>query len=134
MNFRRIVAYIFLMCLATGFVGFVFAFFKRIAKHLESNVPFWLLTCEVVTNLSVVALVYARLAVVQPDRLWVHAWSVGVGTWLLGYPINVLWAGEPPVRWRRELILIAIVLPLGVGLGRAWCRLKITMRPLGPAT
>jgi hypothetical protein len=82
MNVRRIVVYAVLVALLPGIVGFLAGVSSLL--HGQSTTPSWVHGTRVVVAWATVIFVFARLAIVQRDRLPLHIAAVTLLGWLLG--------------------------------------------------
>jgi hypothetical protein len=107
-NWKYILTYMVILFLATAAVLFPSSF-------LDRNAPSWLGWVAVVIHLVVMVLVFSRVAFIQRQRTAIHLVLMGLGAWLLSYPLWVMYPGIPAVMWLASIIWFFITAVAG------WC-------------
>ena len=62
-------------------------------------------------------IVFLILAKKQENNTWLHAILVALFTWLVSFPINVLFIGQPILPWAIGVVVLFIALYIGTPIG-----------------
>lgn len=73
MNYRRIMAFVALLLIATAAASFPFGFVRGFLAHSGSSPPLWLLPIQALAVLIASIVVIATLAKRQREKTWEHA-------------------------------------------------------------
>jgi len=117
MNWKRIIIYVGILFLATAVAAFPFGFIVGFLQAAGKVAPLWITLGQAVAISLTSILVFAHLAKRQREKTFLHAWCVGIGAWLISFPINVLFLRQPILVWIAGIILIAVTLLIGVLIG-----------------
>lgn len=118
MNWRRVCIFVLIFFFATAAAAFPFGFIRGFSLARGQVPPSWLPIGQAVAVFGAGVLVTAALARRQGRRPWIHAGAVGLSSWLLSYPINVLGFHTPPSLWLAQSWVVCLMVLLGVPLGR----------------
>lgn len=117
MNWKRVVFFVLLLILATAAAAFPFGLMARFIARQGEPLPPWLFYGQAVAVPLASVLVFALLAMRQRERTFAHAWAVGIGAWIVSFPINVLWLNQRLSGSIAGLVIIGIVVPVGTFIG-----------------
>ncbi len=117
MNWKRVAIYAVVLFVATFVAAFPFGFIGGFLLGAGKVVPSWLGAANLITNLLVATLVFARFGMVQRERTYQHAWAVGIVASVISFPINALLVGQTLFQWIIGLVFIIPVLLVGVWIG-----------------
>lgn len=118
MNVRRIFVFALLLFLATASAGFVFGAIGGFLRATGHDIPSWMPVGQAIGVLVAAVAVIAALAKRQSDRTWEHAFAAAASAWALSFPISVLLAGQPIKQWVAGALVILVIVPPGVLIGR----------------
>jgi hypothetical protein len=122
MNFRRILAFVGILFVATAAAAFPFGFIRGHFLATGHSTPHWTIVGQALAVPLAAIAVIAALAKREVVRPWAHAWIVVIVAWLFSFPLNVMLLRQPWLAWLRDLIalcvMVSIAVPLGVHLRR----------------
>lgn len=115
MNWIKIFIYIGILYLATFTVGFVFGFIQ--ADVTGENALILTNLGLILSMLTACIWVFAHLAINLQEKIFLHALCVGVGSWIISFPINVIMLSHPISQWFSGGAFILITLSIGTLIG-----------------
>jgi len=117
MNWKKIIIYIGILFLATMLVAFPFGFIQGLFGITEGNALLLINLCQAIAVLAASIWVFAHLTLKLQEKIFLHALCVGVGSWLLSFPINVLVFGQAILFWGLGIVIIIFTLSIGILIG-----------------
>ncbi|MBA2341116.1 MAG: hypothetical protein H0V88_12025 [Pyrinomonadaceae bacterium] len=115
MNWKRIVVFVALRLIPITLITVaVRVYFKQEGRQ---GAPVWLIPASLIVNIVVSIGVFALLAYLQRERTFAHVALVILLSWLLEYPLNVMYARMVPLVWAIGLLFVMIYAAIGAGLG-----------------
>src|SRR5262245_20834223 len=122
MNWRRIGIFTAIMFAATAAASFPFGLIEGFAVSTGRTPAAWLpLARGLAAPLAAVA-VFAAFASRESGETWSGASAIGILSWLVSFPLNVIMLGMPVVAWAGGLVLMGLCVVIGVPLGRLIAR------------
>ena len=128
MNWKRVAIFIVLLLLGTACAAFPVGVIHGILMRANGQVPRWVPVVQAFAVQGAILLVGGGLGFVQRERLVLHGLAVGVGSWLVSFPINVLLFKQPLVTWAAGIIGIIVFLGVGCALGFGVRQIRTTSR------
>ena len=119
MNWKKIFIYVGIFFLATMVAAFPFGVIQGLFNITEGQSLAWLNFGQAIAVLIASICVFAHLSIKLQEKVFLHALCVGIGGWLISFPINVLIFGQPMVNWIAGIIVILFTLSIGVVIGKA---------------
>ncbi len=117
MNLKRVVLYAGSLIIAVFIVGTAFSFINRSRDPVINNV---LVLFNGGALLLPCALIFARLAYLQKERLILHTLCVALVGWLGTLPLFVMSLDAPVYPWLNELFYYSVGIVVGLPLGILW--------------
>ncbi len=117
MNWKIVLKYCIIFFIATATATFPFGFIQGLLAHSEHANPIWLVAMMSLSSLIVSIIVFARLAYIQRVEPLYHALMVGFLSWVISYPINVVFMQQPIRTWILGIVVILVTIGVGVTIG-----------------
>ncbi len=117
LNWKRILIFVAIFFAATGLAAFPFGFIRGYCLASTGHAPAWLGPAQAMAGLLAAITVFAILAWVQKDGAFAHCFVVGLFSWFLSFPINVLLFHQPAMQWAAGAIVLVITAGIGGGAG-----------------
>ena len=118
MNWRRVGIYTAIMFGATAAASFPFGFIEGFARSTGRTPAAWPPLAEGLAVPVAAIVVIAAFSRRESQRTWAGACLIGIFSWLVSFPLNVILLGEPTVAWAGDLLVVALSVVVGVPLGR----------------
>ncbi len=115
MNWKRIVVFVALRLIPITLVTVAVRIY--FLQQTEHSAPLWLLPASIIINVGVSIAVFALLAYLQRERTFAHAAIVAFLSWLLSFPLDVLYIRVVLWVWAIGLLFVMIYAAIGAGLG-----------------
>ena len=117
MNWKRITIFTAILLLATFAASFPFGFIYGFLASIDKPVPTWLSKVQNIVVPMTAVIVFLFLAKKQESKPWLHALVVALFSWLVSFPINVLYFGQPVLSWAVAVVILFITLAIGTPIG-----------------
>lgn len=117
MNWKRIVVFVALRLIPITLVTVVVRIYLKPLVDTGQSAPLWLLPASIIVNIGVSIGVFALLAYLQRERTFAHVAIVAFLSWLLSYPLDVLYVRVVLWVWAIGLLFVLIYAAIGAGIG-----------------
>ncbi len=117
MNWKRIVVFVALRLIPITLVTVAVRMYVKPMMETGQSAPLWLLPASIIVNVGVSIAVFALLAYLQRERTFAHVAIVALFSWLLSFPLDVLYVRVVAWVWAVGLLFVLIYAAIGAGLG-----------------
>ncbi len=117
MNWTRIVVFVALRLIPITLVTVAVRIYVKPMMETGQSAPLWLLPASIIVNVGVSIAVFAFLAYLQRERTFAHVAIVAILSWLLSFPLDVLYVRVVAWVWAIGLLFVMIYAAIGAGIG-----------------